>query len=53
MVALNGNVYAAGGDDGTSNLQSVEVLAHGAWSRLPHDMPIARSYAGIAVIDKA
>lgn len=54
VVSLYHNVYAVGGDDGTSNLSSVEVYnaVENHWSRLPVDMPLARSYAGLAVIGK-
>lgn len=43
-----------GGDDGTSNLASVEVYnpKTDSWSMLSSSMGIGRSYAGVAVIDK-
>ena len=55
VVPLGDQIYTVGGDDGTTNLQSVEIFqpAGDKWSRLPIDMPIARSYAGIAVVNKS
>ena len=54
VVSLNGNLYSVGGDDGTSNLASVEVYApqDDSWSMLPSCMNIGRSYAGVAVVNK-
>lgn len=54
VVALNGLLYVVGGDDGTSNLASVEVYAPrtDTWVTLPACMGIGRSYAGVAIIDK-
>jgi N-acetylneuraminic acid mutarotase len=54
VVALNGLLYVVGGDDGTSNLASVEVYnpKTDSWSMLPSSMGIGRSYAGVAIIDK-
>lgn len=47
-------LYVVGGDDGTSNLASVEVYnpKTDSWSMLPSSMGIGRSYAGVAIIDK-
>lgn len=54
VVALNGMLYVVGGDDGSSNLASVEVYnpKSDSWSMLPSSMGIGRSYAGVAIIDK-
>lgn len=54
VIALNGLLYVVGGDDGTSNLASVEVYnpKTDAWTLLPAHMGIGRSYAGVAIIDK-
>ena len=54
VVALNGMLYVVGGDDGTSNLASVEVYnpKSDSWSMLPSSMGIGRSYAGVCIIDK-
>lgn len=51
---MNGLLYVVGGDDGSSNLASVEVYnpASDTWSMLPTCMGIGRSYAGVAIIDK-
>lgn len=54
VVALNGLLYVVGGDDGSSNLASVEVYSPrtDTWTTLPSSMGIGRSYAGVAIIDK-
>jgi len=54
VVALAGQLYVVGGDDGSSNLASVEVYNPKAdtWTMLPSCMGIGRSYAGVAIIDK-
>lgn len=54
VVALNDLLYVVGGDDGASNLASVEVYnpKTDTWSLLPSCMGIGRSYAGVAIIDK-
>lgn len=54
MIALSGLLYVVGGDDGTSNLASVEVYSPktDTWTLLPAHMGIGRSYAGVAIIDK-
>lgn len=54
VVALNDLLYVVGGDDGASNLASVEVYnpKTDTWSMLPSFMSIGRSYAGVAIIDK-
>ena len=51
---MNGLLYVVGGDDGTSNLPSVEVYntKTDTWTLLPATMGIGRSYAGVAIIDK-
>ena len=52
--ALNKLLYVVGGDDGSSNLASVEVYnpKTDSWSMLSSCMSIGRSYAGVVVIDK-
>lgn len=54
VIALSGLLYVVGGDDGTSNLASVEVYSPktDTWTLLPAHMGIGRSYAGVAIIDK-
>ena len=54
MVALKGQLYVVGGDDGTSNLSSVEVYnpKTNSWCMLTSSMGIGRSYAGVVIIDK-
>jgi kelch-like protein 2/3 len=54
VVTVYDQIYAVGGDDGTTNLQTVEIYhpQTDKWTRLPIDMPICRSYAGIAVMNK-
>lgn len=43
-----------GGDDGASNLASIEIYNPNTntWSMLTASMNIGRSYAGVVVIDK-
>ena len=54
VVANNGFLYVVGGDDGSSNLGSVEVYNPklDTWTLLPCAMMTGRSYAGVAIIDK-
>nr|CAD7414256.1 unnamed protein product [Timema cristinae]CAD7418693.1 unnamed protein product [Timema poppensis] len=54
VVAMNGVLYVVGGDDGSSNLASVEVYSPktDSWTMLPSSMSIGRSYAGVCIIDK-
>lgn len=54
VVALKGQLYVVGGDDGTSNLSSVEVYnpKTNTWAMLGSSMGIGRSYAGVVIIDK-
>lgn len=54
VVAMNGLLYVVGGDDGSSNLASVEVYnpKTDCWTMLSSCMSIGRSYAGVAIIDK-
>ena len=54
VIAVDGLLYVVGGDDGSSNLSSVEVYCPktDAWSMLSSFMTIGRSYAGVAIIDK-
>lgn len=54
VVTHDGLIYVVGGDDGTTNLNSVEVYDPTAntWSMLPACMGIGRSYAGIAIINR-
>lgn len=54
VVAMDGLLYVVGGDDGSSNLASVEVYCPktDTWTMLPSGMSIGRSYAGVSIIDK-
>jgi len=54
VVALDGLLYVVGGDDGASNLPSVEIYNPNTntWSMLTTSMNIGRSYSGVVVIDK-
>ena len=54
VVAQNGLLYVIGGDDGSSNLGSVEYYSprSDTWTMLQHCMTTGRSYAGVCVIDK-
>ena len=54
VVSYNGFLYVVGGDDGTTNLSSVEVYCANtnSWKLLPKSMSIGRSYAGVTLIDK-
>lgn len=51
---MEGLLYVVGGDDGSSNLSSVEVYCPktDSWSMLSSFMTIGRSYAGVAIVDK-
>ena len=54
VITHNGSIYVIGGDDGTSNLASVEMYNPKAdtWTVLVANMTIGRSYTGVCVIDK-
>ena len=54
MVAHNGMLYVIGGDDGSSNLGSVEYYNPklDTWTMLTTSMATGRSYAGVCTIDK-
>ena len=54
VVANSGLIYVVGGDDGSSNLGSVECFDPKAniWTLLPSSMMTGRSYAGVTVIDR-
>jgi len=54
VVAINGLLIIVGGDDGNSNLSSVEVYdpVTDTWTFLNSSMVVGRSYAGVAIIDK-
>ena len=54
VITHNGALYVIGGDDGTSNLASVEMYNPKAdnWTVLAANMTIGRSYTGVCVIDK-
>lgn len=54
VIALDGLLYVVGGDDGASNLASIEIYNPNTntWSMLTASMNIGRSYAGVVVIDK-
>ncbi|CAI2341177.1 unnamed protein product [Caenorhabditis sp. 36 PRJEB53466] len=56
-VAHNGLLYAFGGDDGSSNLSTIECAQlednpELQWKLIDTHMPQGRSYAGIALIPK-
>ena len=54
VVAYNGLIYVIGGDDGSSNLSSVECYnpKTDTWTLLTTSLAIGRSYAGVSVIDR-
>lgn len=54
VVAYSGLLYVVGGDDGSSNLASIEFYnpKTDAWTTLPSSMTMGRSYAGVCIIDK-
>lgn len=54
VITHDGLLYVVGGDDGTTNLSSVEIYnpTNNTWSMLSACMGIGRSYAGIAVINR-
>ncbi|XP_068617524.1 ring canal kelch homolog isoform X2 [Battus philenor] len=54
VAAHNNRLYVVGGDDGASNLSTVEVFdpATESWTTLATGMSVARSYAGVAVLDE-
>lgn len=54
VASVNGLLYVVGGDDGTSNLASVECFNPRTdnWSLVRTTMTTGRSYSGIATIDK-
>jgi len=58
VVACTGGaesqLLAIGGDDGALNLSSIEslVMDQSAWTSLPANMSLARSYAGATLINK-
>jgi len=54
VASVNGLLYVVGGDDGSSNLNSVEYYnpQTDTWITLQTTMEVARSYAGVAVIDR-
>jgi len=54
VVAHGGLLYVIGGDDGTTNLASVEIYhpESDSWKLLPVSMNIGRSYAICTIIDK-
>ena len=54
VVSNNGLLYVIGGDDGSSNLGSVEYYNPklDTWTVLSSAMTTGRSYAGVTVIDK-
>ena len=54
VISHSGVIYVIGGDDGTSNLASVEMYnpKTDSWSVLAPNMTIGRSYTGVCVIDK-
>ena len=54
VVTHDGLMYVVGGDDGTSNLSSVEMYnpKTDTWTLLKAAMGIGRSYTGVCVIEK-
>ncbi|CAB3403816.1 unnamed protein product [Caenorhabditis bovis] len=59
VIAVNEHVFAVGGDDGSSNLKTIECIqlpkdgyeaSH--WNILETRMPQGRSYAGITLLSK-
>ena len=54
VITHNGLLYVVGGDDGSSNLQSVEFYnpKTDVWIIVPATMSLGRSYTGVCVIDK-
>lgn len=54
VVPNGGYLYVVGGDDGSSNLGSVECFDPKAnsWTLLSSSMTTGRSYAGVTVIDR-
>lgn len=54
VIAHNGILFVIGGDDGSSNLGSVEFYnpKNDTWTMLISAMTTGRSYAGVCVIDK-
>ena len=54
VASVNGLLYVVGGDDGSSNLASVECYDPRAdtWTLLPSCMTTGRSYSGVTNIDK-
>ncbi|XP_047535849.1 kelch-like protein 3 [Vanessa atalanta] len=55
VAAHHGKLYVVGGDDGAANLATVEVFDPAAeqWSVLGAAMSVGRSYAGVAVVERA
>lgn len=55
VAAHHGKLYVVGGDDGAANLATVEVFDPAAeqWSVLGAAMAVGRSYAGVAVVERA
>ena len=54
VMAHDGLLYVVGGDDGSSNLGSVEFYNHKSdtWNVLSTSMMTGRSYGGVCIIDK-
>ena len=54
VISNGGFLYVVGGDDGSSNLGSVECydVKNDEWTMLTSNMTTGRSYAGVSVIDK-
>ncbi|XP_038222660.1 ring canal kelch homolog isoform X1 [Zerene cesonia] len=55
VAAHLGRLYVVGGDDGAANLATVEVFdpTTDQWTTLPSAMSLGRSYAGVAVVERA
>ena len=54
VITHNGLLYVVGGDDGSSNLQSLESFnpKTEVWTIVQATMSLGRSYTGVCVIDK-
>lgn len=54
VVSNSGMIYVIGGDDGSTNLDSVECYdpKSNTWTLLHLSMTTGRSYAGVAIVDK-
>lgn len=55
MVAHDGCLYIIGGEDGESNLSSMEKYdpSTDSWILLPQELHTGRSYASVAIIERS